>query len=185
MHALRRELFRRYFSWLVLCPVLLIPILFGAAWTILGVGILSLLCYREYAHATGLFRERTISFVVVVGIVAVTLANLDNWYLLFVALTPLTVAVIAAVAVLANRPKGYIQRMALAALGFLLFGTAFGSLGCFANDPNYRPLLILVVLAVEMNDVFAFAVGKAIGRHKLARTPVPRRQLKAPWAGWS
>src|SRR5579871_6799165 len=60
---LRSELYRRYYSWLVICPMLLVPILLGAAWTIIGVGILSLFCYREYARATGLFRERLISFV--------------------------------------------------------------------------------------------------------------------------
>jgi len=44
---LYRELRRRYFSWLILAPVLLVPILLGAAWTIAGVGILSLFCYRN------------------------------------------------------------------------------------------------------------------------------------------
>jgi phosphatidate cytidylyltransferase len=52
-----RELRRRYDSWLFLAPALLIPILLGAAWTIVGVGILSLLCYREYVRATGLLRR--------------------------------------------------------------------------------------------------------------------------------
>src|SRR5262249_46224913 len=113
---LRTELMRRYYSWLVLVPLLLIPILLGAAWTILGVGVLSLLCYREYARATGLFREWLVSIVIVVGIVAVTFAVLDHWYRLFVALTPLTVAAIASVAILADQPKGYIQRVALGVL---------------------------------------------------------------------
>jgi phosphatidate cytidylyltransferase len=175
---LRAELLRRYYSWLVICPVLLVPILLGAAWTIIGVGVLSLFCYREYARATGLFRERLISFVVVVGIVMLTLAVLDHWYRLFVALTPLTVGVIAAVAILADKPKGYIQRVGLAALGFLLFGTALGHFGYLANDPDYRPVMILVLLAVEMNDVFAFVVGKTLGRHQLAPNTSPKKTVE-------
>src|SRR5262245_60409829 len=51
--------------------------------------LLSIFCYREYARATGLFREKLISFLVIVGILAVQFAVLDNWYLLFVALFPL------------------------------------------------------------------------------------------------
>jgi len=180
---LRAELLRRYYSWLVLCPLLLVPILLGAAWTIAGVGLLSLFCYREYARATGLSRERAIGLVVVTGIVAVTLAALDHWYRLFVALTPLTVSLLAAVAVLADRPKGYIQRVALGALGFLLFGTALGHLGYLANDPNYRPVMILVILAVEMNDVFAFAVGKAVGRHPLAPNTSPKKTVEGAVGG--
>src|SRR5574338_44187 len=58
----RKELWDRYRSWIWLALCILIPILAGAFWTILGVGALSLLCYREYARITGLLRDRTISF---------------------------------------------------------------------------------------------------------------------------
>src|SRR5437016_5943754 len=68
-----------------------IPILFGAFWVILGIAVLSVLCFREYARATGLFREKYICYLVVLGIVLVQLAVLDNWYLLFVALFPLSI----------------------------------------------------------------------------------------------
>ncbi len=91
----RKELWDRYRSWIWLALCILIPILAGAFWTILAVATLSLLCYREYARITGLFRERTISFIVVIGILLITFAELDNWYRLFVALFPLTVALIA------------------------------------------------------------------------------------------
>lgn len=180
---LRRELLRRYYSWLVMVPLLLVPILLGAAWTVVGTGVLSLFCYREYARATGLLREHRLSAVVVAGIVALTLAALDHWYRLFVALTPLTVGVIAAVGVLSDRPQGYIQRVALAVLGFLLFGTALGHLGYLANDPGYRPILILVLLAVEMNDVFAFVVGKSLGRRKLAPNTSPKKTVEGAAGG--
>src|SRR5262249_50449524 len=90
----RKELWDRYRSWIWLSLCILIPILAGAFWTILAVATLSLLCYREYARITGLFREHTISFIVVVGILLLTFAELDNWYRLFVALFPLTVALV-------------------------------------------------------------------------------------------
>ncbi len=173
----RAELWRRYYSWLVLVPLFLVPILLGAAWTILGIGVLSLWCYREYARATGLFREKVISLTVVLGILAVTFTVLDHWYRLFVALTPFTIGLIAAVAVLADRPKGYIQRVALGVLGFTLFGTCLGHLGYLANDANYRPVLILVFLAVEMNNVFAFVTSQTLGRRKLAPNTSPNKTV--------
>jgi len=52
--------------------------------------------------------------MVVVGIVVVNFAVLDHWYKLLVALFPLASGMVAAVAVLADRPKGYIQRVASA-----------------------------------------------------------------------
>lgn len=174
---LRTELFRRYVSWLVMVPLLMGPVLLGAFWTIAGVGLLSLFCYREYARATGLFREKLVSLAIVLGIVAVTLATLDHWYRMFVALTPLMVAIIAATGLLADRPNGYIQRVGLAVLAFLLFGTSMGHLGYFANDANYRPYLILLVFAVEANDIFAFCCGKLFGRRKLAPNTSPKKTI--------
>ena len=47
IEPLRGELWRRYFSWLILIPLMLGLILLGAFWTILGFGILSIFCYRE------------------------------------------------------------------------------------------------------------------------------------------
>jgi phosphatidate cytidylyltransferase len=174
---LRAELMLRYWSWVVLTPLILVPILLGAAWTILGIGILSLWCYREYARATGLFREKAVSLVAVLGILAVTFTELDHWYGLFVALVPFTVGVIAIVAILRDQPQGYIQRVALGVLGFVLFGSCLGHLGYLANDWNYRPMLILVFLSVELNDVFAFIVGKTLGRRKLAPNTSPKKTI--------
>ena len=37
------------------------PVLLGAAWLMLAVLILGLLCFREFSRATGLFRERGIN----------------------------------------------------------------------------------------------------------------------------
>jgi phosphatidate cytidylyltransferase len=175
--SLRTELMKRYWSWVVIVPAMGVPVLLGAFWTIVGVAILSLLCYQEYARVTGLFREKTISLMVVLGILLVTFAVLDHWYNFFMALFPLVSGAIAAVAILADQPKGYIQRVALGVFGFTLFGSALGHLGYMANDANYRPIVLLVFLAVELNDVFAYMVGKTLGRLKLAPNTSPNKTL--------
>src|SRR5262249_9635190 len=77
-------------SWLWLVALMLGPILLGAAWVIGAVLLLSLLCFREYARVTGLFREKTISAVVVLGILAVTFAVADHFDRLFFATAVLT-----------------------------------------------------------------------------------------------
>jgi phosphatidate cytidylyltransferase len=174
---MRGELFSRYYSWLVMIPLLVIPVLLGAFWTIVGSGLLSVFCYREFARATGLFREKLLSLLIVVGIAITTFFVLDNAYGIFMALTPFSFATLTAAAILADQPKGYIQRVALSILGFALFGTCMGHLGYFANDANYRPMIILVLLSVEMNDVFAFLTGKTLGRRKLCPNTSPNKTI--------
>lgn len=174
---LRGELWARYVSWLILAPLIIGPVLLGAFWTILAVGALSLLCYREYAHTTGLFREHSISLVIVLGILLLNYAALDNWYGFFVALSPLTVGLIAAIAILPDQPKGYIQRVGLGVLGFMLFGTCLGHLAYFGNDPRFRQIIFWMILCVELNDVFAFICGKSFGHRKLAPNTSPNKTL--------
>lgn len=106
--ALRRELWLRLGSWCVLLPLMIGPVLAGRVWTIGAVTALSLACYREYARATGLFRERLLSFCVVVGILAVNFAALDHWYGFFMALWPLTIGVLVVASIPLDRPSGYI-----------------------------------------------------------------------------
>ncbi|SIO27061.1 phosphatidate cytidylyltransferase [Singulisphaera sp. GP187] len=175
--ALKADLRSRYLSWLIMVPVIVLPVLLGAAPTILAVALLSLLCYREFARATGLFREKVMSVAVVFGIVAVTFAVADHWYAFFVALTPITLAVLTAVATSLDRPAGYIQRVALAVFGFLLFGVCLGHLGFMANDARYRSLILLLLFSVQLNDIFAYIVGKSLGGPKLAPHTSPNKTI--------
>jgi phosphatidate cytidylyltransferase len=173
----RRELWLRFGSWCVLLPLMIGPVLAGRAWTIGAVTLLGLACYREYARATGLFRERVLSAVVAAGIVAVNFAALDNWYGFFVALFPLTVCVLAVATTPLDLPQGYVQRVGLAVLGYMLFGAGLAHLGFMANDPNYRPLVLLLLTAVALNDCAAFTCGKLIGGPKLLPATSPNKTI--------
>src|SRR4051812_49194390 len=101
---LHAELLKRAHSWAVLAPLLILPILLGAAWTIAGIALLSLACFREFARATGLFRERLIVAVVVLGIVTINLAVIDHWYAFFAALPALVTVVLAVMGILPDAP---------------------------------------------------------------------------------
>ncbi|MBI3098783.1 MAG: phosphatidate cytidylyltransferase [Planctomycetes bacterium] len=174
----RTELWRRTLSWMVMAPLIVAPILLGRGWTIGFVTLACLACYAEYARATGLLRERSVSVVVVLGILAAGFAAFDHWYGFFAALVPLTVGLIAVTAVLRDEPTGYIRRTALGVFGFMLFGCALQHLGFMANDANYRPLLLTLLVAVQMNDVFAYGVGRSIGLAKLAPNTSPNKTLE-------
>ena len=135
------------------------------------------MCLREYDRATGLFREPLITGTVAVGILAIDAAALDHWYGFFVALSPLTVGVLALVSIPLDRPAGYVQRTGLAIVAFMLFGTGLAHLGYMANDVNYRPIVLMLLTTVALNDVFAFTVGKLVGGPKLLPATSPNKTI--------
>jgi phosphatidate cytidylyltransferase len=173
----RKDWWRRNLARVVIVVVFAGPILAGAFWVIILVAILSLLCFREYARATGVFREKLISLLVALMILAIHLTVLDNWYNAFVALFSLTLAAIGGVALLQDRPQGYIQRVALGTFAFALFGSCLGHLGFIANDRDYRALMIFLLGAVEINDVAAFVVGRTFGRRPLCPNTSPDKTI--------
>ncbi len=173
----RKELWKRTLAWAVMAPVLIGPVLLGRSWTIVGVAVLSLACYSEFARATGLFREKLVSSVVVLGILGLGFAALDHWYRLFVALFPLGMIAIASVSILPDNPKGYLQRVALGLLAFMLFGSSLAHVSYMANDSNYRPIVLMLLLGVQLNDVFAFIAGKTLGRRKIVPNTSPNKTV--------
>jgi phosphatidate cytidylyltransferase len=181
MKRMRRETYEdafvRWRSWLAVSAFILVPILLGAAWTMAAVAALSLACGYEYARVTGLWRERALCAVVVAGILLVTFAAADHYDRLFFAAAPLTVSLLAVITIPIDQPRGYIQRVALASFGFLLFGFSLGYLSNLANHVNYRPILMLIILGVELNDIFAYCVGRTLGGPKLLPTTSPGKTV--------
>jgi phosphatidate cytidylyltransferase len=184
--AVYRDFAVRWRSWLVLVLLMLVPILLGAFWVMLAVVLLSLLCYREYARVTGLFREKTIGLVVVLGILVAGFAALDHFDRLFFASAALTCGLIAVVTIPQDRPRGYIQRVGLGVLGFVFFGYSFGYLGLMANDAGadgrYRAVLVLVLLGVHANDLFARGAGWLLGGPRLLPGTSPGKTVSGALA---
>jgi len=176
--ATRKELIHRCLSWAVIAPAMVGPVLLGGVWTIGGVCLLSLFCYREFSRATGVFRERAITLIVILGILAVSFSVLDNWYSFFVALVPLVIGLIALAGISGDRPCGYVQRVAFGVFGFTLFGAGLGHLGFIANSPMFRQTILFVLITTELNDVFGYLVGKKFGKHKLATNISPGKTVE-------
>ena len=171
------ELIKRIRSWFVIILAIIAPILLGRAATIFGVFLLSAYCFREYSRATGLFRDRLICALVILGMGCVMFANLDHWYGLFAALAPLVVISIAAFPIFQDRPQGYLQRVALGILGFMLFGYSFAHLGFIANDRSFRAVILMVIVTVEANDIFAYLCGSLFGKKKLVPNTSPGKTI--------
>lgn len=181
--AVRTDIMTRWRTWLVLAPAAVISILLCPLSAMLMVAALALLCYREFARATGVFRARRVSIFVVLATLALFAACIDNWYAAFVAIAPLTIAVIAGACALEDHPEGYLQRVALGSIGFLLFGFGLMHLAFIANDADYRPILMLVIASAQASDIAGFVFGKSFGTRHLFPNTSPRKTLAGHLGG--
>lgn len=192
-----------YRGWLIMIPLVMGTIFLGRTAVIIGVGLLAIVGFKEFARATGVYEDWGLTGLVYLGILLlagasyVTDPRLDypGWYGLFMSLPAYVVGAILLVPILRNRAKGQLQRVALAIVGFIYFGWMFSHLGFLANSQYAYGYVLYLVLAVEINDIAAFTCGKIFGKHKLRENISPNKTIEGsigaicvslvvPWALW-
>jgi phosphatidate cytidylyltransferase len=179
------SMFKTYWSWLVIAAIGLLVVFAGRIPTIVGVTLLAIFAFKEFARASGLYRDWWMTGAVYAGITTVGVASLmshprgeepgNGWYGFFVAVPVFAIALILLIPILRNRARGELQRMSLAIVGFVYIGWMFGHLAFFANAINAYGFLCYIIFATELNDVAAFTFGKIFGRHPLRSAISPNK----------
>jgi phosphatidate cytidylyltransferase len=180
-----RSIWTTYKAWLIMAPVILGCIFAGRVTTIFFFCLLSALGFKEFARATGLYRDWWTVGVVYLGIAALGITSLvhqpygeeqgNGWYGYFIVLPVHVIALILFVPIVRNRVAGELQNMSLAILGFIYIGWMFCHLAFMANATNAYGYLLYVVFATEVNDVAAFTFGKLFGKHPLRSNISPKK----------
>jgi phosphatidate cytidylyltransferase len=197
------SVWKTYRGWLVMVPLVLGTIFLGRTATIIGVALVAISGFKEYARATGLYNDWWLTGTVYLGIIALGFAtfitdprlDVQGWYGLFMALPVYVVATIVLIPILRNRAKGQLQLVALAIVGFVYFGWMFSHLGFLANSKYAYGYILYLIFAVEINDVAAFTCGKIFGKHKLRENISPNKTIEGslgaicvslivPWLLW-
>ena len=174
-----------YRSWLLMAPMVLGCVYVGRVATILLVWLLAMGGFKEYARATGLYRDWWMTGATYVAIFAVAIVSLlprppgsdrgPGWYGLFMTLPVFAIAMILIIPIIRNQVQGQLQRMSQAIVGFIYIGWMFGHLGFLANSDHPYGYLLYVIFATELNDVAAFTCGKLFGRHTLRGNISPNK----------
>ncbi|MES2920971.1 MAG: phosphatidate cytidylyltransferase [Verrucomicrobiota bacterium] len=180
------SIWKTYRSWCIIVPVFFGFMFLGRGPVIAGVTLLGLFGFKEYARATGLYRDWWMTGAVYIGIIAVGLTALmpnphsgqPGWYGLFMTLPVYVVSLLILVPIISNRTKGQVQSLALSIMGFIYIGWMFLHLGYLANSPHAYGYLFYLVFAVELNDVAAFTCGRLFGKHKLRDRVSPGKTLE-------
>ena len=176
---------RTYRGWLIMIPLVLGALWWGRIPTIVGLGLLSIQGFNEYARAVRLesWWYRTVVYLGIAGLTVVMIVphprtGATGWYGMFMAVPVYVIAGLLIVPVLRNRYDGQLQKVALAIVGFVYLGWMFGHLGFLANSPHPYGYLLYLFFAVELNDVAAFLFGKSLGRHKLRSNISPNKTVE-------
>lgn len=180
------SIWKTYRGWLIMVPLVVGVIFLGRTATIVGVALLALFGFKEFARATGLYDDWWLTGLVYIGILMLAAAawipdprlGLNGWYGMFMAMPVYIVGALLLVPILRNRAKGQLQQVALAIVGFVYFGWMFSHLGFLANSPHAYGYILFLIFAVEINDVAAFTCGKLFGKHKLREKISPNKTIE-------
>ena len=174
-----------YRSWLVMAPLTLCCLFLGRVPFILMITVLSLVGFKEFARATGLYGDWWVTGSAYLGILAVGATCLfpqpqgdeggTGWYGLFIALPVFAIAAILLIPILRNRVQGQLQSVSLAIVGLVYIGWMLGHLAFLANADEAYGYILFIVFATQLNDVAAFTFGKLFGRHPLRSRISPKK----------
>jgi phosphatidate cytidylyltransferase len=174
---------RAYRGWLLMVPLTFAAIFLGRAATIVFFTTVAVFGFKEFARATGLYRDWFMTGAVYLGIIASGLLalvfdpklGLPGWYGMFMALPVYVIAGIMIIPIVRNRYQGQLQLIALSIVGFVYFGWMFGHVAYLANSKHAYAYLLYLLFAVEINDVAAFICGKVFGRHQMRSQISPKK----------
>jgi phosphatidate cytidylyltransferase len=180
--GLRKELSKVWTiwrSWMVMAPLGLLVVALGREATIAGVTMLAIAGFKEFARATGLYRDWGMTGVVYLAIVAVGAAVGSGWLDLMESMPIYAMALILLVPIVRNRTQGQLQTISLATVGFLCVGWMFAHLGFLANSTHAYGYIAFIIFAVEISDISAYTFGKLLGHYPLRSVISPKKT----WGG--
>lgn len=131
-----------YRGWLIMAPVVMGCIFAGREATVTGSTLVAIFGLKEFARATGLYRDWWMTGCVYLAVVAVSIVSLvadpftgqPGWFRLFMTLPVYAIAFLLLIPILRNRTQGQLQAVSLAIVGFIYIGWMFGHLGFLANS---------------------------------------------------
>lgn len=203
LHKNVRSVWLTYKGWLIMIPLIGLTIFLGRWAVIGGVALLSIFAFKEFARASGVYRDWWMTGTVYLAIVAVGISALVHdpfthaagWFGLFLAMPVYAISLLVIIPVLRNVSRGQLQEIALSILGFIYMGWMFGHLGFLADSDHPYGYLLFIVLATELNDVAAFTCGKLFGHRPLRSNISPKKtwggaigaasfSMLLPWILW-
>lgn len=169
---------RSYQSWLLMVPAAFVALGLGRTPFILALALLSLLCVKEFARATGLYEDWGFVGAIYAGIVGLYWSAWTPWYGLFTAMPVYGIAVLLMIPALRNDYAGMIQKVGLSAIALIYLGWFPAHLAFLKDFRDGYAYLLFLLIATELNDIAAFSAGKMFGKRPLVSQISPRKTVE-------
>jgi len=189
-----RKVWTIWGSWMVLAPLMIAAVFAGRFGMIIFATIFALLAAKEFARATGLYRDWFMTGAIYLAILGCAAAcawpDADLGGLrpgafdLFSAIPIYAVALILIIPVLRNRTEGQLQSIALATFAFVFIGWGFMHLALLTNAADWQGPAVFLIFAVEICDIAAFTFGRFAGRPAGHPRHHPLRTAISPNKTW-
>ncbi len=172
-------LLTKYLVWFIIIPLLVVPILLGKNYFVTIILILSLLSFREFTRAVGLWKDPWFCLAGYLSIFLIYSGVYVDWYGLYNATPIYCILATLAIPIFRGEFENMIQKTCLTILGILYFGWFFSHIGFLTNMQNGFSHIFFLFVLVELNDAMAFITGKLLGRHKMT----PKISPNKTWEG--
>lgn len=165
----------KYLTWFIIIPPILIPLVFSPVAFKVIILILSLLCFREYANAVGLWKDRYFIILSNLAIIVCYIPVFLGYFGFFQAMPVYLIIFVLLLPIVRGEYEHMVQKACLAMLGITYFGWLFAHIAFFVNIKNGIAYIFLLFLLVESNDASGYIFGKLFGKHKLIPKISPRK----------
>ena len=176
-----------YRGWLWIAALLFAALWAGRVPVVLILAAVSIFGFKEFARATGLYRDWILcgaAYAMILVMAAASIVTNPNhggagWFGMFMTLPVYGLAVFLTIPIVRNQPAGQLQAVSLSVVGFLSIGWMFGHLGFLTNCEHAYGYVMFLLFAVAATDIAAFTFGKLLGRQRLRSNISPNKT----WAG--
>ncbi|MDR1196130.1 MAG: phosphatidate cytidylyltransferase [Endomicrobium sp.] len=173
----------RILTALVGIPLIFACIYFGGLPFYILTFAVVFLCVQEYLNICKKYKPYTLLSLILSSAFFIALQYFDMAANLIAISSVLMLLILFAVEVFGENPEQSVERISVSFLGAFFLPLALVHLAYLRDMKGGMQLLFFMFIVVWVLDTAAYAFGKMLGKHKLAKNVSPKKTLEGAAAG--
>ncbi len=164
--------------WFIMAPIAFLAVGAPQKIFILCLVVLSIFASKEFARATGLYKDWDFMGIVYLSIAGFYFSAWTGWHDLFCAMPVYALTLILMVPIFRNEYQHMLQKSALAIITVIYFGWFPAHLAFLGEHPQRYAYLLFLIIGTEWNDASAYLAGKIFGKTPLIANISPKKTVE-------